>query len=52
MRFDQVRSLLEAFNREGVEYVIVGSMAMAAHGVVRATEDIDFFIATDVAEDS
>lgn len=28
--------------------MLVGSMAMAAHGVVRATEDIDFFIATDV----
>jgi hypothetical protein len=48
VRFDQVRALLEAFTRERVEYVLVGSMAMAAHGVVRATEDIDFFIATDV----
>jgi hypothetical protein len=40
-------ALLEALERESVRYVLVGSMAMAAQGVVRATRDIDFFIATD-----
>jgi hypothetical protein len=47
MRFDQAKALLAAFEREGVEYVLVGSMAMAAQGLVRATRDIDFFIAPD-----
>lgn len=39
-----MRALLAAFEREGVRYVLIGSMAMAAHGVVRATRDIDFFV--------
>src|SRR5262249_48353207 len=30
-----------------VAYVVVGSMAMAAQGVVRATEDLDLFVAPD-----
>ena len=32
-------------NREGVEYVTFGAIALWTHGVVRATEDADFFIA-------
>jgi hypothetical protein len=47
MRFDQAKALFAAFEREGVRYVLVGSMAMAAQGLVRATRDIDFFIAAD-----
>ena len=46
MRFEQARALLDALHRAGVEYVLVGSMAMAAQGVVRATRGIDFFVAT------
>jgi len=48
MRFEQAKALLAAFERERVRYVLIGSMAMAAHGLVRATRDIDFFVATDV----
>jgi hypothetical protein len=44
VRFDDVTHLLAALEREGVEYVLIGSMAMAARGVVRATQDIDFFV--------
>ena len=47
MRIDQVRSVFAAFDREHVRYVLVGSMAMAAHGLVRATRDIDFLVASD-----
>jgi hypothetical protein len=47
MDFDQAKALLAALEREGVRYVLIGSMAMAVHGVVRATEDIDFFVAPD-----
>lgn len=49
MRFEQAKSLLDAFEREGVRYVLIGSMAMAAQGIVRATQDIDFFVAPDPA---
>lgn len=47
MRFEQAKHLLQALEREEVRYVLVGSMAMAAQGLVRATRDIDFFIAPD-----
>lgn len=44
MRFEDVIRLLVALDEHGVRYVMIGSMAMAAHGVVRATQDIDLFI--------
>lgn len=44
VRFEDVTRLLAAFERQGVRYVLVGSMAMAARGIVRATRDIDFFV--------
>jgi hypothetical protein len=33
--------ILSAFSEEGVEYLVVGGFAMAFHGYVRATGDID-----------
>jgi predicted nucleotidyltransferase len=44
VRFDDVTELLAALERHGVRYVLIGSMAMAAQGISRATEDIDFFV--------
>lgn len=44
MSFDQFLAVLRAFAREGVEYVLVGGVAVNIHGIVRTTEDIDFFI--------
>ena len=42
---EEAKRVLAAFEREGVEYVMVGSMAMAAQGLVRATRDVEFFVA-------
>lgn len=39
--------ILAAFEREGVQYVLVGSMGLAVHGVIRATRDIDVFVQPD-----
>lgn len=36
--------VLRAFDREGLDYVLIGAAAMGFHGVVRATEDLDLFI--------
>lgn len=36
--------VLRAFEREGLEYVLIGAAAMGFHGLVRATEDLDLFI--------
>ncbi|MFP4423445.1 MAG: hypothetical protein ACLFRG_23180 [Desulfococcaceae bacterium] len=38
------RDMLSAFNEERVEYLVVGAYALAAHGFVRATGDIDLWI--------
>lgn len=45
MTFKEALELLAALEREDVEYVLVGAMAMAAQGLVRATRDMDFFVA-------
>ena len=47
MIFEDAMAVLAAMEREGVSYVMVGSMAMAANGVVRATRDVDFVVASD-----
>ena len=46
---EEAKRILAALEREGVEYVMVGSMAMAAQGLVRATRDVDLFVAATVA---
>ena len=47
MEFEEVTRVLTAFERRGVRYVLVGSMAMAAQGIVRATRDMDVFISAE-----
>ncbi len=41
---DEMLRVLRAFQQEGLEYVLIGATAMAFHGLVRATEDLDLFI--------
>lgn len=41
---DRFLVLLRALNREGVEYVVVGAVALGLHGLARATEDVDLFV--------
>lgn len=38
------RDLLAEFNAQGVEYLVVGAHALAAHGHVRATNDLDLWV--------
>lgn len=40
MQFD-LRALLEALNEAGVRFVVIGGVAVGAHGYVRGTEDLD-----------
>lgn len=47
MDYDKFVELLKALAREGVDYVLVGAVALNLHGIVRATEDIDLFIRPD-----
>ena len=38
------RDLLAEFNAQRVEYLVVGAHALAAHGHVRATKDLDIWV--------
>jgi hypothetical protein len=38
------RDMLSALNAEGVEYLLVGGYALAAHGLPRATGDLDIWV--------
>jgi hypothetical protein len=39
--------LFAALEAEGVDYVLVGGLAVNLHGIVRATEDVDLFVRAD-----
>jgi hypothetical protein len=41
------RDILSIFNEERVEYLVIGAYALAAHGLPRATGDIDLWINRD-----
>jgi hypothetical protein len=43
------RDLLAEFNAHGVEFLVVGAHALAAHGLVRATKDLDVWVRPDPA---
>ena len=38
------KDLLVEFNAHKVEFLIVGAHALAAHGLVRATKDLDVWV--------
>lgn len=40
----QIEKLLRCLNESDVRYVIIGATALAAHGWVRATADLDLYI--------
>lgn len=41
---EEYLKLLRLFNEEGVEYVVAGGFAVAAHGYPRFTDDLDLFV--------
>jgi hypothetical protein len=41
--FDAV-AIFRVLNRHKVDYIVVGGFAVAAHGVIRATEDLDIVV--------
>jgi hypothetical protein len=43
------RDLIAEFNARGVEFLVVGAHALAAHGLVRATRDLDVWVRPDAA---
>jgi nucleotidyltransferase AbiEii toxin of type IV toxin-antitoxin system len=47
MGLERIPDVLRALAEEHVNYVLIGAVAMMAHGLVRATEDLDFFVNAD-----
>lgn len=45
--YPDFKELLLAFNAHDVEYLVVGAHALAAHGHVRATKDLDIWVRPD-----
>jgi acylphosphatase len=41
---DEIMRVFRAFERAGLEYVLIGAAAMGFHGLVRATEDVDVLV--------
>lgn len=44
---DDALRVIASLNESGVEYIVVGGVAMNLHGFVRATEDLDVFVRPD-----
>jgi len=44
MDIDTLKKLLAALHGRGVHYVLVGGIALNVHGIIRTTEDVDFFV--------
>jgi hypothetical protein len=47
MDWTAVMRVLASLEAEHVDYAVIGGVAINLHGIVRATEDIDVFIAAD-----
>jgi predicted nucleotidyltransferase len=47
MEFSSVEKVVNALNQAGVEYIIVGGIAVNAHGFVRMTRDLDLVLRLD-----
>jgi hypothetical protein len=42
---EELLRILDALGRHDVEYILIGGAALNVHGLVRATRDVDLFIA-------
>jgi hypothetical protein len=45
--FEELAQLVQALDAAGVEYAVVGALAVAIHGAPRATTDIDLLVTRD-----
>lgn len=49
MDYEVIKRVLAALESRGVKYVIFGAVALNLHGLARATEDLDIFVAPEKA---
>lgn len=48
--YEEFKSIVSALEANGIEYAVCGGLAMAVHGLARATVDIDLLILADDLE--
>ncbi len=48
MTLEEAKAVLAALVNGGVDFVVIGSMAMAAQGLPRATHDLDIFVSPEI----
>jgi Nucleotidyl transferase AbiEii toxin, Type IV TA system len=48
MDFSRVVQSLQALEKEDVQYVLVGGVALNVHGIARATQDVDIFVSPEL----
>jgi hypothetical protein len=46
-QFKNFMSVLDAFDKQKVEYILVGGVAVILHGIERLTRDMDIFVKMD-----
>lgn len=49
MKTDSVQAIIEALATANARYLVVGGLAVVAHGYVRYTVDVDLVVALDPA---
>ena len=42
--YEEFKSIISALEQRGIDYAVCGGLAMAVHGLARATVDIDLLI--------
>jgi predicted nucleotidyltransferase len=47
MEMERIQALLRELDQRGVQYILVGAVAMNVLGILRATQDIDLFLPPD-----
>jgi len=48
--YETLRALVKRLDQEGLEYAVIGAMALAAHGYRRFTEDVDILLRPETLE--
>lgn len=50
--YEEFKSIISALEEHGIDYAVCGGLAMAVHGLPRATVDIDLLILSERLEDA
>jgi hypothetical protein len=45
--FDRFLDLIDGFEKEGIDYVLIGEFAVILYGLPRLTQDVDIFLRND-----